>query len=50
MAKVFSVFFTFLLAKLVTADYCEFGLCDPDQYCCGDNKCCRKTLDLWYYW
>ncbi|KAK4877783.1 hypothetical protein RN001_010289 [Aquatica leii] len=32
------------------ADYCEFGLCENEQYCCGDNKCCTKTLDLWFFW
>ncbi|CAH1155520.1 unnamed protein product [Phaedon cochleariae] len=34
----------------VAADYCEFGLCDENQYCCGENKCCQKTVEMWYFW
>lgn len=35
----------------VVADYCEFGTCDEKtEYCCGENKCCKKTVDVWYYW
>ncbi|KAF5272812.1 hypothetical protein FQA39_LY07839 [Lamprigera yunnana] len=30
--------------------YCEFGLCENEQYCCGNNNCCTKTLDLWFFW
>ncbi|CAG9772416.1 unnamed protein product [Ceutorhynchus assimilis] len=33
------------------ADYCEFGTCDENtEYCCGDNTCCKKTIEVWYYW
>ncbi|KAK5637953.1 hypothetical protein RI129_012248 [Pyrocoelia pectoralis] len=42
--------FNLLTPHTVIANYCEFGLCDNDQYCCGDNKCCTKTLDLWFFW
>ncbi|CAH1981238.1 unnamed protein product [Acanthoscelides obtectus] len=36
--------------ELILADYCEFGTCGDNQYCCGENKCCNKTVDIWYYW
>ncbi|KAF7285782.1 uncharacterized protein LOC143194060 isoform X2 [Rhynchophorus ferrugineus] len=37
--------------RSVVADYCEFGTCDEKvEYCCGENKCCKKTVDVWYYW
>ncbi|KAF5281660.1 hypothetical protein FQR65_LT14590 [Abscondita terminalis] len=36
--------------RMVVADYCEFGLCENEQYCCGNNKCCTKTFDLWFFW
>lgn len=40
-----------ILAKKVLGDYCEFGTCDENtEYCCGENKCCEKTVDVWYYW
>ncbi|KAH1000397.1 hypothetical protein HUJ04_000308 [Dendroctonus ponderosae] len=33
------------------ADYCEFGTCDENsEYCCGENKCCKETVQVWYYW
>ncbi|KAG8237720.1 hypothetical protein J437_LFUL017839 [Ladona fulva] len=34
----------------VTAYYCEWDLCGPDQYCCGDNICCNNVYSLWYFW
>ncbi|KAB0791255.1 hypothetical protein PPYR_03083 [Photinus pyralis] len=42
--------FNLLIPHTVTADYCEFDLCDIGQYCCGDNKCCTKTLEIWFFW
>nr|CAH7739668.1 unnamed protein product [Callosobruchus chinensis] len=39
-----------LVLEVVLADYCEFGTCGDDQYCCGENKCCKKTVEVWYYW
>ncbi|XP_018561996.1 uncharacterized protein LOC108904075 [Anoplophora glabripennis] len=30
--------------------YCEFGICEDDQYCCGENRCCKKTVQVWYFW
>ncbi|XP_065167430.1 uncharacterized protein [Atheta coriaria] len=39
------------LLQLVVGNYCEFGLCeDEQQYCCGKNKCCSKSSNLWFFW
>ncbi|XP_063923615.1 uncharacterized protein LOC135137803 isoform X2 [Zophobas morio] len=55
----FNHFFVFVLTAVFTKNataakavsyYCEFGTCETEQYCCGDNKCCDKLLDLWYFW
>ncbi|CAG9854396.1 unnamed protein product [Phyllotreta striolata] len=34
----------------VKANYCAFGTCNEDEYCCGENICCRKSSDIWYLW
>ncbi|KOX79209.1 hypothetical protein WN51_07211, partial [Melipona quadrifasciata] len=26
-----------------SSHYCIWGLCDPQQYCCGDNVCCNEA-------
>ncbi|KYB27087.1 hypothetical protein TcasGA2_TC034737 [Tribolium castaneum] len=53
--SLFGIFLvtTILGAKYVGAHpsyYCDFGFCESEQYCCGDNKCCMKVTDLWYFW
>ncbi|XP_044260775.1 WW domain binding protein 1-like [Tribolium madens] len=51
-----SVFNIFLVTTILGVEYahssyyCDFGLCEADQYCCGDNKCCTNVTDLWYFW
>ncbi|KAJ8956384.1 hypothetical protein NQ318_015122 [Aromia moschata] len=35
------------LIKSALGHYCEFDACSEDQYCCGENKCCKKTIDVW---
>ncbi|KAJ8917241.1 hypothetical protein NQ315_002258 [Exocentrus adspersus] len=40
----------FCLVKTVSGNYCEFGICEEDQYCCGDNRCCKITVPVWYFW
>ncbi|KAG5881706.1 hypothetical protein JTB14_006564 [Gonioctena quinquepunctata] len=49
MSKIFCVLHLYAVNR-VTADYCEFGTCNEDQYCCGENKCCEKTVEVWYFW
>lgn len=34
----------------ISAYYCEWGLCENGQYCCGDNQCCEYVYSLWYFW
>ncbi|CAD1480122.1 unnamed protein product, partial [Heterotrigona itama] len=26
-----------------SSPYCIWGLCDPQQYCCGNNVCCNEA-------
>lgn len=35
---------------VVSGHYCEWDLCDSEQYCCGDNLCCDYVYSLWYFW
>ncbi|KAI5711884.1 hypothetical protein M8J76_010747 [Diaphorina citri] len=34
----------------VEAYYCEFGLCEADTYCCGNNICCGNVYSAYYFW
>lgn len=38
------------LSRKVSGHYCEYDLCDSEQYCCGDNICCDYVYSLWYFW
>ncbi|XP_071454393.1 uncharacterized protein [Hetaerina americana] len=42
--------FISLLFGIVLAYYCEWNLCGPDEYCCGENYCCNSVYSLWYFW
>ncbi|CAH1382126.1 hypothetical protein MTP99_006042 [Tenebrio molitor] len=44
------VLLTSFLPNYALAFYCEFGFCEGDKYCCGDNECCDRLTDLWYFW
>ncbi|XP_012275777.1 uncharacterized protein LOC105697214 isoform X2 [Orussus abietinus] len=33
---------------MINKNYCEWGLCQPYQYCCGDNICCSKSSGLFW--
>ncbi|XP_044741441.1 uncharacterized protein LOC123302535 [Chrysoperla carnea] len=30
--------------------YCESGLCQVNEYCCGENDCCAQSMDNWFLW
>ncbi|CAH1102075.1 unnamed protein product [Psylliodes chrysocephalus] len=49
-SRMFTVFVNLIFLDDVIADYCEFGTCEEDEYCCGDNKCCRNSSAVWYLW
>lgn len=47
------IIYLLLLMRIhfVFSHYCEFAWCnDETQDCCGDNKCCDKSLDLTFVW
>ncbi|XP_023716950.1 WW domain binding protein 1-like [Cryptotermes secundus] len=39
-----------VFSDITHAYYCEWDLCDVDQYCCGDNQCCSNVYSQWYFW
>ncbi|KAL1501556.1 hypothetical protein ABEB36_006857 [Hypothenemus hampei] len=48
---IFSCFYVVVITKVSAEYYCESAICDVTiEYCCGENKCCKKTVEVWYYW
>ncbi|GJQ79922.1 hypothetical protein Trydic_g18366 [Trypoxylus dichotomus] len=41
-----------MLLNYVAAEnfHCKVGLCNENQHCCFQNKCCNNFLDFWIVW